>query len=137
MLRKLRERMSDERGFTLIELLVVILIIAILAAIAIPFFLNQRERSYVSQTESALKNAATAMESYATANGGDYPDVGQEAQLTANGYRATNGVTVTIGTSGAGNYCLSANHTELSPALDGVYRNSDGAPDTSAPVACA
>ncbi len=129
-------RESREDGFTLIELLVVVLIIAILAAIAIPFFLSQRERSYVSQTESSLKNAATAMESYATANGGAYPAVGQEAQLTANGYRATSGVTVTIGSSGSGNFCLSANHAELTPAVDGTYRNSDGSPDTSSPVAC-
>src|SRR3712207_213729 len=44
-----------EEGFTLIELLVVILIIAILAAIAIPVFLNQRKKGWVSQSESALK----------------------------------------------------------------------------------
>lgn len=60
---ELRER---EDGFTLIELLVVILIIAILAAIAIPVFLNQRKKGWKSQVESALKNMATAEESWLT-----------------------------------------------------------------------
>nr|MBA2313146.1 prepilin-type N-terminal cleavage/methylation domain-containing protein [Actinomycetota bacterium] len=68
-------RHIDQRGFTLIELLVVILIIAILAAIAIPVFLRQREKAWTSQVQSALKNAATAIESYGTGTGGDYSSV--------------------------------------------------------------
>jgi type IV pilus assembly protein PilA len=61
-------REEREGGFTLIELLVVILIIAILAAIAIPVFLNQRRKGWISQAQSALKNMATAEESWLTSN---------------------------------------------------------------------
>ncbi len=68
MLNKLRERASSEKGFTLIELLVVILIIGILAAIALPAFLNQREKAQDSEAKSGVRTAQTAMETYFTDN---------------------------------------------------------------------
>src|SRR5690349_12195503 len=57
-----------EEGFTLIELLVVIIIIGILAAIAIPIFLNQRKKGYDAQAKSDLRNLATLQETYFTDN---------------------------------------------------------------------
>ena len=68
MINKLRARIQDEKGFTLIELLVVILIIGILAAIALPAFLNQREKAQDSTAKSDVRTAQTAMETFFTDN---------------------------------------------------------------------
>jgi type IV pilus assembly protein PilA len=68
MLEKLRKDRGDE-GFTLIELLVVIIIIGILAAIAIPVFLNQRAKGWDAAVKADLRNAATAQETYLTDTG--------------------------------------------------------------------
>jgi type IV pilus assembly protein PilA len=66
MLHKLRQRAQSEKGFTLIELLVVILIIGILAAIALPAFLNQREKAQDTEAKSAVRTAQTALETFYT-----------------------------------------------------------------------
>ncbi len=78
MLYRLRQRTSDEGGFTLIELLVVILIIGILAAIALPSFLSQKNKAYAAQAEEMARTAATAAETVATNNNGSYAELATE-----------------------------------------------------------
>ncbi|MEO2105014.1 MAG: prepilin-type N-terminal cleavage/methylation domain-containing protein [Actinomycetota bacterium] len=106
---------KDEEGFTLIELLVVVIIIGILAAIAIPTFLNQREQAWVSQMESDLRNAATVQETL-YASGNTYVTfAAATGAIDMDGDGATDFTTSTdvtlTGTSGdRNNFCINATH---------------------------
>ncbi|WP_432546178.1 type II secretion system protein [Kineococcus sp. SYSU DK004] len=69
MLARIRKSIEEkDQGFTLIELLVVMIIIGILAAIAIPVFLNQRNKAYDTQAKSDLRSLQTEVETYYTDN---------------------------------------------------------------------
>lgn len=89
MIARIQKAMEKkDQGFTLIELLVVIIIIGILAAIAIPVFLNQREKAVDTGIKSDLRTIANEMESYYVDNQ-EYP-----ADATGTGSIAVAAVTV-------------------------------------------
>ena len=80
--------MRKDKGFTLIELMLVIVIIAILAAVALPNFMGATEKARESAVTSAVKAIQTSLEMYAVDHNGTYPSTatGNNALDAISGY---------------------------------------------------
>jgi prepilin-type N-terminal cleavage/methylation domain-containing protein len=100
--------MTNKKGFTLIELLIVVVIIGILAAIAIPKFANTKEKAYIASMKSDLRNLITAQEAYFSDNNSTYASTTGALSTT---YKASSGVTVTMGTVTNTGWAATSAHT--------------------------
>jgi type IV pilus assembly protein PilA len=124
MLARIRKAQEENEGFTLIELLVVIIIIGILAAIAIPVFLNQRQKGYDAQAKSDARQLATLEETYLTDNNvyGTFADLTDfKKSATTGPFVATpvgsTSYTIKVTSQSGKNWCLDSTGT----AGTGVY----------------
>jgi type IV pilus assembly protein PilA len=125
---------NKDQGFTLIELLVVIVIIGILAAIAIPIFLNQRKKGVDASLKSDLKNAATAVETWNVDNPTTAvptgPASGSGASTALASFQASSGDTVKVKAGSVGAYTLCAYNAGASTAISStvamIYDSATG-----------
>ncbi len=124
MIARIQKSMKDkDQGFTLIELLVVMIIIGILAAIAIPVFLNQRKKAVDTSIKADLKSYATAVETAAI-------DTQKYPAALPTGLKKTgdNEIAYTVDGTGA-NFCLSGFNSNANANVIGNaywYVSSDG-----------
>jgi prepilin-type N-terminal cleavage/methylation domain-containing protein len=100
---------SRRAGFTLIEVMVVVVILAILAAMAIPRFKNTKGKGHSAALRTDLRNLATAEESFFYSNGH------YSTALDSLNFRGSPGVIVTIAEATNQGWSASVTHPESYP----------------------
>jgi prepilin-type N-terminal cleavage/methylation domain-containing protein len=144
MIARIRKSIDEkDQGFTLIELLVVIIIIGILAAIAIPVFLNQRKKAVDASIKSDLRTVANEMETYFT-DKQTYVDATGTAGATTIGsgtdkidVKTSTGNTVTATVNGAKDaYCVQGTNPKGTATYGWFYISSKGGLQPSGTTTC-
>ena len=148
MIARIHKAMAKkEQGFTLIELLVVVIIIGILAAIAIPVFLNQRKSAVDAGVKSDLRTVANEIETYYV-NNQKYPataDVTTSAAATNKKVTVGTGATaktvslsndtttITYTNAGGGAYTITGVNKENGTNTVYKYDSANGGLDDGTP----
>lgn len=127
--RRLAPR-SARKGFTLIELLIVVVIIGILAAVAIPKFATTKDKAFIANMKSDLKNLSSVQESFFS----DSNRYGKDAEIKAAPYNfvASNGATPTILTSSATGWSAKVVNTAVKSVAGCAIYSGSAADSTSA-----
>ena len=127
----LNRRKKGEKGFTLVELLVVVIIIGILAAVAVPIYLNQRKSAWRSSVQSDVKNASLVLETISTNHNGKLsgitaPDKCDAPSCEIDGEKVTvsadNHLTIVINDNNT--YTITGSNDNLDDTV--VYNSADG-----------
>lgn len=149
MIARIRKSIDEkDQGFTLIELLVVIIIIGILAAIAIPVFLNQRKKAVDASIKSDLRTVANEMETYYT-DAQTYPATapthtkavtGNSISIGANAVSLSsdNQITITydVASPATQSYCIHGANSKGSNSAGWYYISNKGGMQPSTTSAC-